>query len=138
MGNVNVSMRLTQKQAGALYVKSMRLEDEVKSLTAKIEQLHQLSAELLNQCEGLNRSPEIWKATGFAFGNINYQDAAENLAVCINKKPAKCLAEIKAQAVMDAANECCAPNPKNLTLTASFASLINYANKLRQAAKGGE
>jgi hypothetical protein len=37
--DVTVSMKLSPKQAGALYVKAMRLEDEIKALKAEREAL---------------------------------------------------------------------------------------------------
>jgi hypothetical protein len=52
MSEVTVSIKLTAKQAGALYVKTMRLEDEVKkiqaerdALAAQVEQLKKIAKE---------------------------------------------------------------------------------------------
>lgn len=53
MSDVTVSIKLTQKQAGALYMKTMRLEDEVKSLKAELENTRVQNAELVSQLETL-------------------------------------------------------------------------------------
>jgi hypothetical protein len=47
MGTVSVSMKLTPKQAGALYVKTMRLEDQVKALIVERDQLADHLAKVL-------------------------------------------------------------------------------------------
>ena len=42
MSTVTVSMKLTAKQAGALYMKCCKLEDEVKALQARIKDMSEL------------------------------------------------------------------------------------------------
>ena len=70
-------------------------------LAAQVEQLRQLGAELINACGGISINAEIWSAASLAFGDVEKQKAVENLAAAINKSPAQCLAEVRAQAVED-------------------------------------
>lgn len=108
-------------------------------LKAQVEQLKQFGAELLNQCEGLGKSNAIWRATGLAFGNIHYQDAAENLAACINKTPAKCLAENNVQVLesFDAFIEMTFPQ-EGVNFDTYLAALDMFREQLRQQAKAGK
>ena len=39
MSNVNVKMRMSPAKAGALYMKSIRLEDKVDELTKKLKEI---------------------------------------------------------------------------------------------------
>lgn len=144
MNNIIVSMKLTPKQAGALYVKSMRLDDEVKSLKAQVEQLR---AHLKSVLVRYDNGAGCIDADGIELGNaFRFDDGEFNrLAKLVETTPAQCLAEIKAQAVESIdAKEFIAMAMRHCDIKGDFSysdvsDAFNFiANQIRASAKGGE
>lgn len=107
----------------------------IEGLQAQVEQLRQFGAELINNCGGLTVNTNIWSATSLAFGNVDYQDSANNLAAAIIKKPAQCLAEHDAQVARKAfITGCHCGASYNVHDWDNQAD--EYAHKVRQKARG--
>ena len=99
MSNVAVSMKLTPKQAGALYQESMRLEKEVKALKLQIEQLQEKNGGLILDNHALSCMVQDLR---MAIMSNCYDDPSESgkqLIDLANKVPEQCLREINARAV---------------------------------------
>jgi hypothetical protein len=96
--DVTVSMKLSPKQAGALYVKAMRLEDEIKALKAERDAL-QAQAEVLRvKSKALVEQAE--RALDFDVGNHHaLKGTAYALGNALDATPTACLAQVRADAV---------------------------------------
>ena len=84
---------MTNESNAVLASRIADLTRQNSELMAQVEQLRQLGAELINNCGGLTVNADTWKAASLAFGDVDYQDSANNLAAAIIKKPAHRLTE---------------------------------------------
>lgn len=129
---------IESKQSGA-----MPLEDNPLFVAAnRLKELVELKApvqELRSACQlGIDM---------FIANDINVPNSIETMQDALDATPAQCLAEIKAQAVEDAATYLSESIPgqshesvifKDRYVYVSTRYMREYANQLRQQAKGGE
>jgi len=129
---------LNQSTKGIKMIKPPSPKQELefsKVLHNRIEELEKERNELKAQVEQLHKGFSDLQSCHL---NSEYYKTLSKIRVIFNATPAKCLAEIKAQAVIDAIDA-----HKNNLLTFDFntairvTDLIKYANKLRQQAKAG-
>ena len=115
MSDVTVSMKLSPKQAGALYVKAMRLESEIKSLRTQVsdssnEAIHALAEIMQLKAERDALAAQVEALREVANDAIHFASARKD-KVCadpmfvmqqlqnrINATPQQHLAEIRAEA----------------------------------------
>ena len=117
MSEVTVPMKLTAKQAGALYVKTMRLEDEVKALKTQ-------NAELMAHVKVLRT------AALNAVQAMNGGKAKADLRDAYDATPNQCLREIQASAI-DAAVDF-EDGRYCETVGDRIDMILDYANLIRQ------
>lgn len=97
MSTVSVSMKLTPKQAGTLYMKNIALEKEINELKAQVERLRKPLSSLVKSCR--DRGCSLEQDGHFAYKVKDY--IFKGAKDVLDLTPAQCLAEIKAQAGRD-------------------------------------
>lgn len=149
MSDVTVSMKLSPKQAGALYVKAMRLEDEVKALRTEVsnlsnEAIHalaeimQLKAErdALEAENAISRSLLKLARDEFIEANQDGETDCVTPYDLYDAGPEQCLREVQAEAgragFIAGRLYGLIPEHKQVMLSATGKAADQYAAKVRQ------